>query len=159
RELSFQQGAQRIRHVNLFSAVHVDPHRLDLKGLRLAAFGGEYAGDASLEDFARYTLTGSLRHLDLRTAAGTFGKKDLPYSGVVSGPIEARGDLKAPGTKSITAQARLSIAPGRTGIPVSGRLIANYNGAADNVNVQDSYIALPHTRLNLSGSLGNRLNV
>ena len=36
---------------------------------------------------------------------------------------------------------------------------ANYNGATDNINVSDSYIALPHTRVTLNGSLNNRLNV
>src|SRR5260370_4096594 len=77
----------------------------------------------------------------------------------MSGPVEAAGDLKAPGTKSITAHARLAICPGRTGIPVSGRLNANYNGATDNIDVTDSYIALPHTRLTMNGSLGARLNI
>lgn len=159
RNLSFQQGAQRISNINLFSAVQLDQHHLDLKGLRLAAFGGEFAGDTSLEEFERYKLNGSLRHLDLRAAAGAFGTRNLPYDGVVSGPVEAQGDLKAPGTKSILAHARLSIAPGRHGIPVSGRLYADYNGATNAIDVQNSYIALPHTRLNLSGSLGSRLNV
>jgi autotransporter translocation and assembly factor TamB len=69
QDLSFQQGTQRISHVNLMSAVRLDPHRLDLKGLRLDAFGGEFAGDASLEEFARYKLTGNLRHLDLGTTS------------------------------------------------------------------------------------------
>jgi translocation and assembly module TamB len=159
QDLSFQQGEQRISHVNLMSAVRLDPHRLDLKGLKLSAFGGEFAGDASLEEFARYKVSGSLRHLDLGMTARMLGQNDIPYSGVVSGPVDAAGDLKAPGTKSIIAQARLTIAPGRTGIPVSGRLNANYNGAADNINVNDSYIALPHTRVTMNGSLGKQLNV
>src|SRR5260370_24980857 len=42
--LSFQQGGQRIGNIDLFSALHFDPHNLDLKGLRLAAFGGEFHG-------------------------------------------------------------------------------------------------------------------
>ena len=46
-------------------AVRLDPHRLELSGLRLDAFGGELAGDASLQDFARYKLNANLRHLDL----------------------------------------------------------------------------------------------
>src|SRR6202035_5533614 len=69
RELSFQHGGQRISHVNLISAVRLDPHNLDLKGLRLSAFGGEFAGNASLEDFARFKLDGALHHLDLATMA------------------------------------------------------------------------------------------
>lgn len=159
RDLSVQQGAQRISNVNLFSAVHVDPHHLDLKGLRLAAFGGELAGNVSLVDFAQYKVDANLRHLDLRTAAHAMGQKNLPYDGVVSGPLAAEGNLKTPGTKGVTVNARLSIAPGRRGIPVSGRLFAAYNGAADTVNIDNSWIALPHTRLDLNGSLGRRLNI
>lgn len=159
RNLSVQQGTERIGNVSLFSSVHVDPHRLDLNGLRLAAFGGELAGNVSLVDFAQYKVDASLRHLDLRTAAQSLGRKNLPYDGVVSGPLAAGGNLKAPGTKGVTASARLSIAPGKRGIPVSGRLVAAYNGAADSVNVAKSWIALPHTRLDLDGSLGQRLNI
>ncbi len=159
KALSFQQGAERIRDVNLYSAVHVDPHRVDLNGLRLSAFGGEFAGDASLEDFSRYKLNGNLRHLDLRSAARAAGQKDLPYDGIASGPVEAQGDLKAPGMKSVVAHAHLSIAPGRHGIPVSGRVNADYNGANDSIGITDSYLQLPHSRVDLSGAIGGKLNI
>ncbi len=155
--VSFKAGETRISNVSLTSAVRLDPHRLDLAGLRLDAAGGELAADASLEDFARFSLNGNLRHLDLRTAAGTMGQKDFAYAGVASGPVTATGDLNQPGTKGLAAHMRISIAPGRRGIPMSGRLYADYNGASNNINIGDSYIALPRTRLNLSGSLQNRL--
>lgn len=157
--LSIQQGAQRIRNVNLSSAVRLDPHHLNLEGLRLSAFGGELAGDVSLEDFARFKVNGVLRHLDLKAAAAALGQKDFAYDGIASGPVEAAGDLSAPGTRGISAKTRLAIAPGRRGIPVSGRLNASFNGASDSVSLADSYIALPHTRLTLSGSLGQRIDV
>ena len=159
KDLSFQNGARRISGLNLFSGVSLDPHRLELRDLRLAAFGGEAAGNASLEEFARYKLNANLRGFDLRTAASAMGQKNLAYAGVASGSIAAGGDLKQPGTRSVTAYAKISIAPGRQGIPVSGRLNADYNGAADNVSITDSYIALPHTRVTLNGSLGKRLDV
>lgn len=157
--LSFQQGAQRISNVNLYSAIKLDPHNLNLQGLRLAAFGGELVGNASLQDFRRYRLDADVRNLDLSAAARTFGEKQFPYSGVVSGPIEAAGDLKEPGTRSLTATARLTISPGQRGVPVSGRLYASYSGATDNLRLDNSYIALPHTRLTLNGAAGKQLNV
>jgi len=120
--ISFQQGNRRIGKVSLFAGVRLDPQLLEVRGMRLDAFGGELAGDASLRDFARYQLNANLRNLDLRTVARTFGQKDMAYGGIASGPIAAQGDLKAPGTTSIAAQAHLSIAPQRTGIPLSGRL-------------------------------------
>src|SRR5260370_30143241 len=126
--LSFQQGGQRIGNIDLFSALHFDPHNLDLKGLRLAAFGGEFHGDLSMQDFARYQLRGNLRNLSLRAAARAMGEKQFGYDGTVSRPMDARGDFKAtPATRGLTAHAKLAIAPGRQGISVSGRLYADYD--------------------------------
>lgn len=159
--VSFQQGSQRFRDVNLHSAMHLDPQRLDLKGIRLSAFGGNFNGDASLQDFARYRVNGRLQNLDIRNAAAAAaaGQKDFAYSGVIAGPLEAQGDLKAPGTQSLVVAAKLTISPGRRGIPVTGHLNADYNGASKTVSISDSNIDLPHTRVTLAGSLGKQLNV
>jgi translocation and assembly module TamB len=157
--LSFRQGAQRIRHVTLNAEAHLTPHRLDLSGLRIGAFGAEIAGAASLEDLARYSVNVTLSHLDVQKLMREMGQKGLGYGGTVSGPLAAAGDLSVPGTRSLTANAHLSIAPDRDGVPLSGRIAADYHGDSDNLTVSDSYVALPHSRLNLSGSIGNHLSV
>jgi translocation and assembly module TamB len=157
--LSFTQGGNRISNVNLVSAVSADPRRIDLKGLRLSAFGGEFAGNAAVENMERVHLAGNLQHVDIQSVTRTLKMQNLPYDGVVSGPIEADADLKAPGTTGVRAKVNLAISAGRRGIPVSGRIKAEYNGASDAIVLANSYIALPHTRLNLSGTLGNRMNV
>jgi translocation and assembly module TamB len=159
RNLSFAQGTQRFRDINLRTGVNFDSQRLDLKGLRLSALRGQFNGNASLEDFARYSISGSLRDFNLQTAMASMGEKPLPYDGSISGPVDAHGDLKARGTKLAAAGAKLVIAPGRRGIPVSGRITAEYSGESGNINVTDSYIALPNTRFNFAGSLNQRLNV
>jgi translocation and assembly module TamB len=150
--LSLQQGTRRIRDVTLVTEAHLTPRQLDLTGLRITAFGAELAGGATVEDFARYSVNATLSHLDLRTLM-------TGYGGIIFGPLAATGDLKVPGTKSLVANARLSITPGRPGIPVSGHITADYRGDADNLTVSDSSFALPHTRLNASGSIGRRLSV
>jgi translocation and assembly module TamB len=165
RDLAFTQGARRFSNVSLYSAFHADPQNLALNGLTLHAFGGQFVGNLALADFQRYQVDGRLANLDLAVAARAFGQ-NLPYDGVVSGPVKAQGDLKAPGMTGTAADIHLAIAPlsGRgaargRGIPLSGRLNASYVGARDDVVVQDSFLALPHTRLTLAGSLKNRLNV
>jgi translocation and assembly module TamB len=159
RDLSFTQGAQRFRDINLRTDVHFDPQRLDLRGLRISALGGQFNGNAWLEEFAQYSISGSLRNFNLPTAMATMGGKPLPYDGSISGPVDAHGDLKAHGAKLAVAGARLVISPGRRGIPVSGRISAEYSSETGNINVADSYIALPNTRLNFAGSLNQRLNI
>jgi translocation and assembly module TamB len=160
RNVAFLASGRRFNNVNLFSAVHLDTHTLELKGMRLAALGGQFLGDVELHDLARYQVRGNLRNLDLRAAAAAMGEKQFLYDGTLSGRMEAEGDLKAASVlRSITARAKFSIAPGRQGVPVSGRINADYLGARDDLRVDNSYIALPHTRLDLNGSVGNQLNV
>jgi translocation and assembly module TamB len=159
RNVSFYQGKQRISNIRLNSSLAATPDLVTLKSLRLDWLGGEFRGDASLQDLAKYQLTGELSRLDIRAAARAFGQDQLPYDGVVSGRVAASGDVNAKGTRGITAQTRLTISPARTGIPVSGRLDANYNGTADTVAVANSVLELPHTRLTLNGSLNNHLNI
>ena len=117
-----------------------------------------FNGNLALADLSRYKVQGRLSHFDLRTLANVAGEK-LPYSGILSGSVDASGDAKAPGTKSVMAKANLVISPGRNGIPLSGRINADYSGANNNVTVLSSYLALPHTRLNVNGSVGQRLNL
>jgi translocation and assembly module TamB len=144
--------------VGLNGNVRIGQRIINVNGLRLTAFGGELDGDASLEDFDRYKVSARLRSFDIQTALRSFGVK-APYEGALSGPIDAQGSLNAPGTTSVVAQAQMEIAPGRRGIPVSGRLNANYNGAADDFSIGNSFVALPHTRLTLDGSVGKQLNI
>lgn len=157
--LSFTQGGQRFSNINLASAVAADQNKIALEGLRLDALGGEFAGNASLENLSRFELSGNLRHFDLNTLARTFTGKPLGYAGSISGPVKAGGNLKAPGTSGIEATAQLAIAPGGNGVPVSGRINAQYNGAKDTVQLANSFVALPHSRVELSGALGQQLSV
>ena len=157
--VSFTHGKQKIVNLSLSSTIHADPELVALQGLSLSAFGGEFHGDLSLKNFEKYEVKGNLSRLDLQTVAEALAQQQLPYSGVIAGPVTASGDLKAAGTQGILAQTNLSISPGKRGIPVSGKLDAGYNGSADSVSIAKSYVALPHTRLDIDGSLNRRLNI
>jgi len=160
KNVTVVQDGQTFRNINLSSPVHVDPHHIDLKGLRLFAFGGEFAGNVGLEDFARYKVDGNLRNFDVQqTLQQLAPKQRLPYSGVVSGPVNVAGDIHTPGMKSLVATTHLTITPGRQGIPLNGRLNANYRGTNGEIALQDSYVALPHSKLSLSGSIGKHIDL
>jgi translocation and assembly module TamB len=157
RNVAFRQGTTRIAGVALDSAVSADPHRIALGGLRLSALGGSFAGSAEIEEMDRYRVSGNLNQFDIDTMLRTFAAQRLGYDGVISGPVQAEGSLK--NTNALAARARLSIAPGPRGIPVSGQLNADYNGGAETVALAPSYIALPHTRLDVAGALGSQVQV
>lgn len=157
--LSFVNGKQRISNINLTGELKADPADLALQHLKLDAFGGEVTGNADLKNMAQYKFDGALHGFDIRSLAKTFAAQDLPYDGVISGPVQASGDIKVPGTKSIQADVHLGIAPGSRGMPVSGKINADFNGASDLISLADSYVALPNSRLDLSGSLDHQLNI
>ena len=135
-----------------FQTISLDP-------LKVGAFGGQFAGAVNLKDQRLLAVNGNLHNFDIRTLSQVLSGKPIGYDGIISGPVEVTADLKKPGTSSFIANARINIAPGRRGVPVSGRLVANYNGATDSVDVNNSFIALPNSRLDVSGSLGKRLDL
>ncbi len=158
RDLALRQGTLRIPSAAIATDVLVEPANIQLSAIHLDALGGEFAGNASLQDFARYHLAGSLRHLDLQALLRLAGQQ-LPYTGAISGPVEASGDLNAPGAGNLDAQANLAIAPGSGGMPLRGHIQGGYRAASGDVRIENSYLELPHTRLTLAGSLARGVNI
>ena len=157
RGLAFRQGTVQIRSAALSTNVLVEPGTVRLSDLHVDAFGGEFAGNATLQEFARYHVTGGLRHFDVEALSQLAGQK-LPYSGEISGPVEASGNLKA-AAAGLAVNAKLAIAPGKGGIPVRGRIAATYTAAPDDIRIESSYLELPHTRITAAGSLQHSLNL
>ena len=160
RQVAFRQGATRISNVSLDSRVSADPHMIALNGLRLHALGAGFVGNAALRDMAAFQVTGRLEALDIESAARMFLNRRLGYNGVVSGPIDASGNIN--NISQLAARVNLAIAPARgraAEVPVSGRLNADYSGRAQSVVLNASYIALPHTRVDLSGELNRQIQV
>lgn len=159
RGMSLRSGSTRLSDVSLYSPFHADPYLISLDGLKLNAFGGALAAKVFVEKLQQLSVEGTLRNFSLPVLAQSFTGKRLGYDGTITGSIKARGDLQAKGTKGYSATANLAIVPGRRGVPVSGRLVADYRGASDTVDVAHSYIEMPNSRLDLSGVLNRHLDV
>lgn len=159
RGLSVRSGTTRLSDVSLYSPFHADPYLISMDGLKLNAFGGTLAAKIFVEKMQQLSVEAGLHHFALPVVAAVLTGKQLGYDGTVDGSLKAQGDLKAKGTTGYAAQARLAIVPGRRGVPVSGRLDANYAGASDTVDLDHSYLALPNSRLDLSGALNKRIDI
>ncbi len=157
--LSVRSGTTRLSDVSLYSPFHADPYLISMDGLKLNAFGGSLAAKIFVEKLERLSVEGNLRGLSLPVLARSFTGKYLGYDGTLDGSIKARGDLKAKGTRGYNATAALAILPGRRGIPVSGRLYANYVGASDTIDLGKSDLVLPNSRIDVSGALNKRLDI
>ena len=159
RNVGMGRGRTRIENITLSSEIAANRNAVELHKLRVGAFGGEIDGDASLVEYSRFKLNGQLRSLKVRDLERQIASARPGYDGNVSGRIEASGDLTLPAATGIRAQAQLSIVPGSQGVPLSGKLAAAYDGAHNTVELAPSYLALPHSRLDLSGVLGRRIAV
>ena len=161
RNVALVEGTAHLSGISVDSAVTADPHRIELAGLRLNAMAGGFTGNATVEELAQFHVAGSLHGFEIEQLSRILLWQPLGYSGVISGSVEARGNLK--NTSALVAKANLAIAPGQRGVPVSGRLNAGYNAGSGAVTLSESYIALPATRAELSGgispSAGQRVQV
>lgn len=159
RGLSLRQDGTAINNVSLYTPFHADPYLISLDGLKLNAFGGSLAAKIFVEKMQNLSVEGNLHNFSLPVLAATFTGKHLGYDGTLNGSLDARGDLKAKGTTGFGAKVNLAITPGTRGVPISGRLNVDYAGAANTVNLFNSYVALPHTRLDLAGELNKQLTI
>ena len=159
RDVSVRSGSTRISSVSFFSPFHADPYLISLDGLKLRVLGGDLSAKIFVENLQRLSVEGNLGHFDLPLVAAVLTGKRLDYAGWINGSIKAKGNLAEKGTRGYVAQANLTITPGTRGVPVSGRLDAAYNGAADVVSLDHSYIAMPHSQIDISGSLNRRIDV
>lgn len=157
RGIAIHQGTTRIRGVSLDTAVEADPGSIQLSGIRLAALGGSFTGSAAVVNLAQFHVTGSLHNFDIVEVARAFMPKAPGYDGVISGPVQAEGNLND--TSGLIARANLAIAPASRGIPVSGHLGIDYNARAGTINVDHSRLALPHSTAEFSGSLNQQIQV
>ncbi len=157
RNLAGGQGSTRITGASLDSSITADPRRIEVGGLRLNALNGNLVGSGALENMQNFQFSGKLSHFDINRISRSFKPGGFGYAGVISGDVQAAGSVK--NTSNVVARAALAIQPAAGGVPLSGRINAEYNGRADTVNLAPSYVALPNTRLDLSGSLGQQIQL
>ncbi len=159
KNIDYAQPGLNLRNVRADSAVEVDPQKINLTGVRIAALGGDIVGQAEVRNFDDFEAKGKLQHFDVHTLASLATKQALPYDGLISGPFEARGRISDKRNEHLIASTRLTISPARGGVPVTGFIDAKYQAAHDIVVLAPSFIALPNTRLDASGTLGQALKV
>ncbi len=159
REVAFAQPGFSIRNARVDSALAIDPKQVKLDGLRVAALGGTFAGNASIEEFDRYEAKGKVTGFDIRSLAALATKEKLPYDGAVSGPVEVHGRLSDLHNQHLAVSAKLAITPVKGSEPVRGILDAKYDGASGMLKLAPSYITLGSSRIDLSGVLGQAVKI
>ena len=157
--VAFDAGPARITGVNAVSLVEAVPNRITFSNAQIAALGGTFTGGGEITGMQRFRVDGAIRGLSTHDLAAVYSSKPFVWDGVVSGSVHAQGALRAPILRRLIAGAQLVIAPGSRGVPLSGRVQVAYDGPSDSVSFGSSWLALPHTRVDLSGTLGKVLQV
>jgi translocation and assembly module TamB len=146
---------QRFRNMRVASGFRVDPKAVTVTGLTLNWLGGELRADGRLENFGRLHATGSLRNFTIQNLTAALMNRPIGYAGAIGGTVEADGDLKG----ALRGAANLTITPAGAGVPVSGNLNASYDSAQNLISLNHSRIALPNTRLDLTGAIGRTADI
>ena len=137
--------------------VMVGRRHLRAGGVRLAALGGAFAGQAELRDLHAYLVTGEVSGFAARRLLALYSTQQAPWDAGVSGPVRVEGSLRA--RDSVVASVRAVVAPAPGSPPVSGAVEAAYSARGGTVDFGRSWLQLPRTRVDFSGVLGSRLAV
>lgn len=157
--LTFGQGKVQIRSLRAESEFRVDPQKIDLTGVRLAALDGTFHGSARIQQLDRISVEGEAENFDLQRIAQAFALGPLPWDGVLSGPVTLNGLISEFNQGRLTAHAQLVVSPATRDAPVRGVIDANYDGYQNSVDLGRSFLQLPFTRLDFAGTLGRQLRV
>jgi translocation and assembly module TamB len=130
---------------------------LDLRGLTAEALGGIFRGNGQLHNFDRFTASGAISGLDIRRAVAVYSSEPLPWNGFVSGTVKLDASLNRANDLNLTAA--LNVTPAPQGPPVHGTIAATYNASAGVVDLGNSTLSLPSSRVDFSGALGRELRV
>ena len=142
----------RLSAVSAQSDFAVSLNHAEVTNLRLASADGEFRGSASLRDWSQLSVKGHVTDIALE-------RLEMPWSGLVSGPVELAGTIAAKRLGGVKASAQLSIVPVSTGVPLEGFIDATFDQATGAAVLGESYLSLPKTNVEASGKIGATLKV
>ena len=146
----------RFRNAAVKASYEATPGGVQVRDARIDALGGRVVGNAESRDYKTISARGRIEHFDLREAAKLETERPLPYDGLVSGTFELSGRVERfrPSVKAV-----LDIAPAGNGPAARGQVAVRYDTAKPTIELGQSWIQLPNTRVDVSGTLGLRLAV
>ncbi len=147
-------AVNRVRNIRASAEMTAKPGLVNLKDLRASLLGGDFTGTAELRDFDRIKVAGKASRFRLAQVMATLGGAALPYDAMVSGQVAAEGPINR-----LKARGQLAVEPVKGGAAVRGMVAVNYDPAGGKVDLGQSWLELPHSRVEVSGILGDKLSV
>ncbi len=167
RGAGYSNGRIHIEDAGVHGQVDLGPNGLEAKNVEVDALGAHLSGMFSLTEWRNLHAEGNVDGLSVAKAASIVTPRALPWNGTLAGSFQfdttLGPGLAAASGDAMQARANLTISPAAAGTPIEGRLDAAYDqpagGESAELSLESSYVATPATRLDVSGTLGRRLEV
>jgi translocation and assembly module TamB len=150
-------GYGNVSNLRASGEFKADPDKVLLSNLHVGALAGEIVASGEVRNFSSFILNGQFEHFDAGQLISLTGVGALPYDGVLSGPFQATGKLSERNFHDISATATATVEPAATGMPVHGELTGKFDGVSQTITFGHSWLTLPGTRVDFSGTLGQQL--
>ncbi|HEY3744530.1 MAG TPA: translocation/assembly module TamB domain-containing protein [Bryobacteraceae bacterium] len=161
--LAIREGSMTLRDAAIDTQISVTPKGLVMKRLMLAMLGGRFDGSAELADFKKVTVDGSIRNMATGKVLLASGQKPLPYISIARGPVHVQALLGPAGVTQAVVKTDLTLAGGvpenPQQIPLEGMVNVTWTQAANTIELRESHLATPSSSVDVSGTLGHRLDV
>jgi translocation and assembly module TamB len=154
--LAYSSGRLHVKNAVARAEVLFTPGSLTLTKLDLNALGSNVKGQATLTQWRDFHVSGEISGLSIRQAANVGTDRAIAWNGILAGPFDLRGAL---GQYTTTVQANLAITPVAEGTPLQGHIDIAWDQKAGLVRLGHSWAATPATRVDVSGTLGQSLEV
>ena len=148
RDLYYRDESTRLGPLTARAKVDILPARVTLSRLRAEGFGGSIDGAFLWDQQEGWSFDGDLSEVELSTVLRQLNLKDVPWNGRIKGPIEAKGG-KAP----VVIEADLDVESTSGPSALNGLLALSYAEAGNRLVARNSFLALPHSRLNFAGDM------
>src|ERR1039458_7982697 len=130
---------------------------IEIGGVALTLMGGSFLGQAHLRQLDHYSVTGELSGVDARRTVAMYSREPLPWDALVFGAVTLDGSLKD--SKDLRAGGSLTLAPAPPGDAVRGEIHVAYDAAGGTLDLGQSTVSLPHSRVDFSGAINSELKV
>jgi translocation and assembly module TamB len=159
RGLTLREGSTYLSNVSISTPFHATSQAVRLDQIKVRVLGGTLSASIVVEELRKVAVKADLRGFSIPALAVGLTGRSIGYDGTVEGAVSANADLSAKGTSGIIARTLLRLTPGSHNVPLKGEISAAYSGGNGQIDVGQSYLALPHSSISFSGIIGKEVKV
>lgn len=157
QHLALRQDRVDLKNISLASDLQFQNRQIRLRDLTVHALDGVFRGAVDLNDFSTYRINGELNSVSIRSLMQMTGTENSSFAGAINGPVEITGSLKE--RRALKAGGRFRVTATQGGVPVQGFINAAFDSRRNSVQLGESYLTLPSTRLDFRGTFGEQLQI